>query len=189
MRCFAVPEREHGFPSLPDDLRKLRLNGRATDSQFAQNPLPVARAMGRALGLFHQATAASTLTSRTDEEATTALAVVESTEVYPAPFSRVRRETLAALLKNRPEGLRLVPTHGSPVVSAAVLTDSVVVFDDAGTTGLDPAERDLAIAIRSVAETFTSEVAATLLDGYVEVGGELPHGPTLDWYGVLAAFR
>ncbi len=174
---------------MPDDLRKLRLNGRATDSQFAQNPLPVARAMGRALGLFHQATAASTLTSRTDEEATTALAVVESTEVYPAPFSRVRRETLAALLKNRPEGLRLVPTHGSPVVSAAVLTDSVVVFDDAGTTGLDPAERDLAIAIRSVAETFTSEVAATLLDGYVEVGGELPHGPTLDWYGVLAAFR
>lgn len=182
-------EREHGFPSLRDDLLKLRLNGRATDSQFAQNPLPVARAMGRALGVFHQSSPAPTLTSRTDGEATSALSIVESSEVFPAPFSRVKRETLAALLKNRPQGLTLVPTHGSPVVSAAVLSDSVVTFDDAGTTGLDPAERDLAIAIRSVAEAFTSEVAATLLDGYVEVGGELPHGPTLDWYGVVAAFR
>ncbi len=174
---------------MQDDLLQLRLNGRATDAQFAQNPLPVARAMGRALGTFHGSTPVSTLTSRTDSEALHALGIVESGALFPAPFSRVKRETLAGLLKNRPEGLRLVPTHGSPVVAAAVLTDSVVIFDDAGTVGLDPAERDLAIAIRSVAETFTSEVAATLLDGYLECGGELPHGPTLDWYGVVAAFR
>ncbi len=174
---------------MQDELLQLRLNGRATDAQFAQNPLPIARAIGRALGVFHTSATPPFVESRTDSEASHALDVVESGAPFPAPFSRVRRETLIGLLQNRPEGLPLVPTHGSPIVAAAVLTDSVVIFDDAGTVGLDPAERDLAIAIRSVAETFTSEVSATLLEGYLERGGQLPHGPTLDWYGVVAAFR
>lgn len=174
---------------MQDELLQLRLNGRATDAQFAQNPLPIARAMGRALGVFHTAAPAGVVEARTDLEASHALAMVESGAPFPAPFTRVKKDTMVALLKNRPEGLTPVPTHGSPIVAAAVLTDSVVTFEDAGTVGFDPAERDLAIAIRSVAETFTSEVAATLLEGYLERGGQLPHGPTLDWYGVIAAFR
>jgi len=181
--------REHGSPLSPDELVRLRLNGRATDAKFAQNPLPIARAMGRALGELHGSEPDAFLGSRTNAEASAALAIVESGAAFPEPFSRVKAETLTELLKNQPQRSRLVPTHGAPVVRGAVLTNSVVVFDDAGTQGLDPAERDLAIAIRSVAETFTSEVAATLLDGYLERGGELPHGPTLDWYGVVAAFR
>ena len=115
--------------------------------------------------------------------------MVDRGELPPAPFDRVRPETLRAMLANRPDLSTPVFTHGSPIVSAAVLVDSVVTFEPAGTDGLDPAERDLAIAIRSIAETFTSEVAATFIEGYEEAGGTLPHGPTLDWYGVIAAFR
>jgi len=174
---------------LQDELLQLRLNGRANDAQFAQNPLPVARAMGRALGVLHGSSAPDDLEPRTDSEARAALAVVRSGATPPSPFSRVRHETLSAMLENRPSDLPWVLTHGAPIVNAAVLVDSVVTFEETGTWGLDPAERDLAIAIRSIAETFTSEVAATFLEGYVEEGGRLPHGPTLDWYGVVAAFR
>lgn len=177
------------MPDDDDPLVQLRLNGRATESQFAQNPLPVARAMGRALGLLHTSPVPAGLSPRTDSEAEAALALVEQGGDFPEPFSRVRPETLTALLRNRPVDVAQVHTHGSPIVGSAVLTDSIVTFDDHGTAGYDPAERDLAIAFRSVAETFTSEVAATLLEGYVEAGGSLPHGPTLDWYGVVAAFR
>lgn len=145
--------------------------------------------MGRALGVLHTSPVPHGLVAQTDIEAEAALEIVERGGPFPEPFSRVRRETLAALLRNRPTGVARVCTHGAPIVGAAVLTDSVVNFDDHGADGHDPAERDLAIAIRSVAETFTSEVAATLIDGYLESGGSLPHGPTLDWYGVVAAFR
>lgn len=168
---------------------QLRLNGRATDSQFAQNPLPVARAMGRALGVLHTSSIPAGLSSRTDEEAEHALDVVRAGGDFPAPFARVRQETLEGILMNRPDSSAVVYTHGTPIVAAAMLTDSVATFDDAGSAGADPAERDLAIAIRSIAERFTSEVAATFLEGYVEADGQLPHGPTLDWYGVVAAFR
>ena len=71
----------------------------------------------------------------------------------------------------------------------AVVVDSVVLFEPVGTEGLDPAERDLAIVIRSISETFTSEVSNAFIDGYLEAGGELPHAPTLDWYALIAAFR
>lgn len=174
---------------MPDELRRLRLNGRADEAQFAQNPLPIARAMGRALGALHTSSPPAGLGSATDGEATQALEAVRAGGAFPEPYARVRAETLEAILLNRPEGRPLVPTHGAPIVSYAVLTDSIVTFDDTNTSGLDPAERDLAIVIRSIAETFTSEVASTFLDGYLESGGELPHGPTLDWYSVVAAFR
>ena len=180
---------EQRFQSLPDELERLRLNGRATDAQFAQNPLPVARAMGRALALVHTSEPAEGLSERTDSEAASALALVNRGELPPAPFDRVKPDTLRQMLTNRPDRSAAVSTHGSPIVSSAVLVDSIVTFESAGTEGLDPAERDLSIAIRSIAETFTSEVAATFIEGYVEAGGELPHGPTLDWYGVVAAFR
>ena len=183
------PASEQRFRSLPDELEGLRLNGRATDAQFAQNPLPVARAMGRALAVLHLSIPSADLPARTPTEADAALASVARGELPPAPFDRVRPETLNTMLANRPDATNAVLTHGSPVVSAAVLTNSVVTFEPAGTEGFDPAERDLAIAIRSIAETFTSEVAATFIEGYEEAGGSLPHGPTLDWYGVVAAFR
>ncbi len=145
--------------------------------------------MGRALATLHLTEPPVGLTGRTNDEALAAVAMVERGELPPAPFDRVRPETLRSMLANRPDLSTAVLTHGAPIVSAAVLVDSVVTFEPAGTAGLDPAERDLSIAIRSIAETFTSEVAATFLDGYVEAGGALPHGPTLDWYGVVAAFR
>lgn len=171
---------------------EMLLNGRATDSQFAQNPLPIARAMGNALGQLHSSKPPVGLVSRTAEEVDNALGALERLdegESPPAPFGRVRIETLRAMLETIPDGRPLVPTHGAPIVSAAVLTDSVVTFDSLDAEGLDPAERDLAIVIRSISETFTSEVSATFLEGYLEGGGALPHGPTLDWYGLVAAFR
>lgn len=180
---------EQRSQSLPDELERLRLNGRATDAQFAQNPLPVARAMGRALAALHCSEPPADLAPRTNIEANAALEMVARGELPPAPFDRVRAETLQAMLANRPDTQNAVVTHGSPIVASAVLVDSIVTFESAGTEGFDPAERDLAIVIRSIAETFTSEVAATFVEGYEEAGGTLPHGPTLDWYGVVAAFR
>lgn len=168
------------------------LNGRANESQFAQNPLPVAHAMGVALGVLHSSPPPADLTGRTEAEARSALEALTSygpNDVPPAPFERVRVSILRDTLSNPPVDRPVVPTHGAPIVSAAVLTDSVVEFDPAGTEGLDPAERDLAIVIRSISEEFTGEVAATFLEGYLEGGGQLPHGPTLDWFGLVAAFR
>jgi aminoglycoside phosphotransferase len=180
---------EQRSQSLPDELERLHLSGRATDAQFAQNPLPVARAMGRALATLHCSNPPDGLAGRTDTEADAALEAVRRGDLPPAPFDRVKPETLTAMLDNRPDMSKAVLTHGAPIVSAVVLVDSVATFEPAGTEGLDPAERDLAIVIRSIAETFTSEVAATFIEGYEEAGGTLPHGPTLDWYGVVAAFR
>lgn len=168
------------------------VNGRANDSQFAQNPLPVTHAMGVALGVLHCSEPPEGLTSRTADEVQAALDILGGYgqgDTPPPPFARVRVETLHDMLTTPPVDRPLVLTHGAPVVAAAGIVDSVVHFDDAGTSGLDPAERDLAIVIRSISEEFTSEVAATFLEGYLEGGGELPHGPTLDWYGLVAAFR
>lgn len=165
------------------------MNGRATDGQFVQNPLPVARAMGRALGTFHTSPVPNAVVERTSAEVDTALEAVRSGVVPPKPFDRVRPETLIETLSERPTTEAPVFTHGAPIVSAVALVDGIASFDGDEAWGLDPAERDLAIAIRSIAETFTSEVAATFLEGYVEAGGALPHGPALDWYGVVAAFR
>jgi len=184
-----APESERRSQSLPDELERLRLNGRATDAQFAQNPLPVARAMGRALAALHQMPAPDGIVSRTDQEAAAALAALDTEQTPPAPFSRVSSEALRAHLETRPATGEPVTTHGAPVVARAVLVDSIVTFESADTEGFDPPERDLAIAIRSIAETFTSEVTATFLEGYEEAGGALPKGPALDWYALVAAFR
>jgi len=174
---------------LQDELLQLRLNGRASDSQFAQNPLPVARAMGRALAVLHAMPAPEGAVGRTESEVANARDVLESGVIAPEPFTRVRASSLIDFLASPPGESPLVWTHGAPLVRMAVLTDSVATYDDVGAYGLDPAERDLSITIRSIAETFTSEVSATFLEGYVERGGRLPHGPLLDWYGVVAAFR
>lgn len=165
------------------------MNGRATDSQFAQNPLPIARAMGIALARFHQSPVPNGLTSRTDEEVANALSILDGGATPPAPFTRYSPSALTTQLGQRPQGTGPVHTHGAPVVDSAVLVDSIVTFESAGCEGFDAPERDLAIVIRSIAETFTSEVAATFIEGYVETGGELPKAPALDWYGLVAAFR
>jgi len=174
---------------LPDELERLALNGRATDSQFAQNPIPIARAMGQALALLHSQEVPADLRSRTEQEIGNVRDALASGEPLPAVFSRVRPESIEAMIDAPPKAPRRVVTHGSPVVSAAVLVDSVVTFEPAGTVGFDPPERDLAIVVRSIAETFTSEVARPFLEGYEANGGQLPRADVLDWYSVLAAFR
>lgn len=168
-----------------------RVNGRASDSQFAQNPLPLVHAMGLSLAALHVGNTDG-LVPKTPTEVDgglSFLAALGDTERPPAPYGRVRPSVLKEMLETPPTERRLVATHGAPIVDAAVVVDSVVVFESAGTEGLDPAERDLAIIIRSISETFTSEVCTAFLDGYLEGGGEMPHGPTLDWYALLAAFR
>ncbi len=145
--------------------------------------------MGRALGELHTNAQRADVGSRTAEEVARARLAIQADTPLPAPFTRVGRTALLAMLDSVPDSSAAVLTHGSPVVDVVVLNDSVAVFEPCGTEGWDPPERDLAIVIRSIAETFTSEVARTFLDGYEEAGGRLPHGPTLDWYGLLAAFR
>lgn len=145
--------------------------------------------MGRALAALHATERPADLEPRTPAELEGARVALESDRPLPAPFTRVSRDALRTMLEIVPEGSAPVLTHGSPIVDLAVLEDSVVTFEPRETEGWDPPERDLAIVMRSIAETFTSEVARTFLDGYEEAGGRLPHGPTLDWYGLLAAFR
>ena len=160
-----------------------RVNGRASDSQFAQNPLPIAHAMGLSLAALHCSGDTSDLEPRTPTEVEGGLAVLDGlgdSGRPPAPYARVRPSVLREMLETAPTVHTRVRTHGAPIVDAAVVVDSVVTFESAGTEGLDPPERDLAILFRSVAETFTSEVCTAVLDGYLEGGGELPDGPTLD---------
>ena len=145
--------------------------------------------MGIALARFHQSPVPDGLDGRTDEEVANALSVVEAGGTPPSPFTRVSLSAITEHLSTRPEGSALVHTHGAPIVANAVLVDSVVTFESAGCEGLDAPERDLAIVIRSIAETFTSEVTSAFLDGYVETGGALPKSLALDWYGVVAAYR
>lgn len=174
---------------MQDELERLRLNGRATDSQFAQNPLPVARAMGRALASIHTTTSSDELSPQTPAEIENVRSAVSAGQRHPHPYTRVSGEAVLALLDMAPNASPPVATHGAPLVESAVLVDSVVTFESAGTEGFDPPERDLAIVIRSIAETFTSEVARTFLEGYEEAGGQPPRPQALDWYGLLAAFR
>ena len=82
-----------------------------------------------------------------------------------------------------------MPTHGAPVVASIELRGGEAFFDEAGSGGLDPAERDLAIALRSIAETFAPEATVSFLDAYEAAGGVTPQAATLDWYAVVAAFR
>lgn len=193
--------RERGFRSLPDEpvmptatalpaeVVRLGLNGRATDSQFAQNPLPVLTSMGVALAQHHQRSIAG-LKSKTTTEVEAALRSIESGIPLPYPFDRARPETIVRTLEAGPPAARpSVCCHGSPVVSCAILTDSVTSFEGSDGAGADPAERDLAIVLRSIAETFAPEASRTFLDAYELGGGALPDGPTLDWYGLVAAFR
>jgi len=175
---------------LPADLVRLRLNGTATDSQFAQNPIPVIQSMGHALAELHGEPVDPGLPSATPDEVAGALAHLERGDVPPAPFTRVSPDTLRTMLATAPTPAGPpVRTHGSPIASLAQLTDSRTTFVDAATWGRDPAERDLAIVLRSLAETFAAEATLAFLDAYVESGGQMPDGPTLDWYGLLAAFR
>ena len=174
---------------MPDELERLGLNGRATDSQFAQNPLPVAQAMGRAMALFHQRPRPDDLEPRTAVEVEGVRNAVGDGGSFPSPFTRVSGDAILAALDAPPVAGDSVVTHGSPIVEAVVLVDSVATFEPAGTDGFDPPERDLAIVIRSLAETFAPEVARTFIDGYEEAGGDLPKALAIDWYGLLAAFR
>jgi len=174
---------------LPAELVRLRLTGTATDSQFAQNPIPVIQSMGHAMADLH-ASDGSELVPATPTEVSAALAALDSDAPVPAPFTRVSHATLRSMLENVPESMgEPVRTHGSPIASLARLQNSETTFDDVGTWGWDPPERDLAIVLRSLAETFAAEATLAFLDAYVESGGRLPDGPTLDWYGLIAAFR
>ncbi len=180
---------EPKFPSLPAELAQLKLTGRATDSQFAQNPLPLARALGIGLAGFHSSTVPEGLEPRTPAETDNALRWLDSEDPLPAPFTRVSHAAVRSQLSTPPTVSAPVVTHGAPIVANVTLDNSVAHFDESDVLGFDPPERDLSIAIRSISETFTGEVAITFLDAYVEAGGGQPLGLALDWYGVLAAFR
>ena len=175
---------------LPADLVRLRLTGTATDSQFAQNPIPVIQSMGHAMAELHAEPVDADLPSATPDEVAAALAHLDRGDPPPAPFTRVSPDTLRSMLATTPTlAGPSVRTHGSPIAALAKLTDSRTTFVDAGSWGRDPAERDLAIVLRSLAETFAAEATVAFLDAYIESGGTMPDGPTLDWYGLIAAFR
>ena len=174
---------------LPADLVRLRLNGVATDAQFAQSPIPVIQSMGHAMAELH-AEPVGALTPATPGEVAAALAHLDRGDPLPPPFTRVRPETLRHMLEVAPpDPGPAVRTHGAPIAANAQLVDSRTIWTDANAWGSDPAERDLAIVLRSLAETFAAEATMAFLDAYVESGGRLPDGPTLDWYGLVAAFR
>lgn len=174
---------------MPDERERLGLNGRATDSQFAQNPLPVVEAMGRALALLHQQPLPDGLEPRTPAEVANVREVVASGGTFPSPFARVSGEAIVAMLDAPPMATSSVVTHGAPIVESVVLVDSVATFESAKTEGFDPPERDLSIVVRSLAETFAPESARTFIESYEQAGGVLPSAQTLDWYALLAAFR
>lgn len=178
---------EPGSPLSQADLARLRLNGRATEPQFAQNPLPVVESMGYALAELHSSSIAG-LEARTPAEVEVALRQAAS-DPMPHPYTWASGDTVRAMLRAGPPGeLPVVRTHGAPTVAHAVLKDSVASFDESA-EGADPAERDLAIALRSIAETFSPEATRTFLDAYEEGGGRMPVPAVLDWYALLAAFR
>jgi len=143
--------------------------------------------MGYALADFHSGSIEG-LASTTATEVDAAL-VQAASEPMPHPFTWASADTVRAMLRaGAPGEIPFVRTHGAPTVSHTVLDDSVASFD-APVEGADPAERDLAIALRSIAETFSPEATRTFLDAYEEGGGRLPVPAVLDWYALLAAFR
>ena len=145
--------------------------------------------MGRSLALLHQREPDKALGSRTLDEVENVRRSVTEGRAYPAPYERVGGQAIIEWLDTTPPANDPVWTHGSPVVASALVVDSAVSYEPGGEDGFDPPERDLAIVLRSIAETFTSEVARTFLDGYQEAGGCEPESAALDWYGLLAAFR
>lgn len=172
-----------------DELDRLRLNGRATESQFAQNPLPIIEAIGISLARFHAQPTVG-VDPRTPGEVVDALGIIATGEV-PRPYEWASAETVTEMFENGPPpgaGVS-VCTHGAPVVDNVVLVDSVAVFEGDEYVGADPPERDLSILIRSIAETFAPEATGAFLDAYEEAGGTAPNPIALDWYALLAAFR
>jgi hypothetical protein len=147
----------------------------------------VVEAMGYALAEFHSGPVKE-LAAQTPTEVAAALEQAAS-EPMPHPYTWASGDTVRPMLRaGAPGDLPVVRTHGAPTVGNAVLEDSVASFDEP-TEGADPAERDLAIALRSIAETFSPEATRTFLDAYEEGGGRLPVPAVLDWYALLAAFR
>lgn len=144
--------------------------------------------MGYALAEVH-GRSNEELPPRTQAEVDSALKAA-ATEPMPHPYTWASGDTVRAMLSEGvPGDVPAVWTHGAPTVANTELANSVATFDDTGTDGSDPAERDLAIALRSIAETFSPEATRTFLDAYEEGGGRLPHAATLDWYALVAAFR
>lgn len=172
-----------------DELDRLCLNGRATESQFAQNPLPIIEAIGIGLARFHTQPTIG-VRSRTPDEVADALGIIATGEV-PRPYEWASVNTVVEMFETGPPPTAgaSVCTHGAPIVDSVVLVDSVAVFEGDEHVGVDPPERDLSIVIRSIAETFAPEATGAFLDAYEEAGGTAPNPVALDWYALLAAFR
>lgn len=189
MRSCADLAPVRAFPLSPADPRSA-LSGRATDARFAQNPIPVLEAMGEALARHHLLPVPRALRPATAEDVAGALAVIDSGGPQPRPYETVDPDTIRRALRHPPDvAVEPVVTHGAPVVAVVTLQGGRASFDDTGTTGLDPAERDLAIALRSIAETFAPEATVAFLDAYEGAGGSAPDAARLDWYALVAAFR
>lgn len=181
-----APAPEPASPLLPADDPGLP---RVSDPRYAQNAAPVLAAMGKALAELHLCEPPPDLAIRTDGEVADALHALDRGEPSPRPYERSRADTIRAALNNRPDPGRAVLTHGAPVVANARVDGDVVVFDEADCVGLDPPERDLAIALRSIAETFASEATLPFVEAYLAAGGAPPDSARLDWYALVAAFR
>lgn len=173
---------------------------RLDDPSLAQDPLPAIEAFGVLLAEFHNGS--------TNKEPRTPIDLIEARETLselhpdgphphlPTPYNRIAAQALAERLDNQPKSnVGIGPTHGAAIVGFVTVTKqgsdgpwqaSLLPSDS---EGRDPAERDLAIAARSVAETFAPEAVATLLAGYEQAGGRLPDAALLDWYAMVAALR
>lgn len=167
----------------------------ATDPIFAQDPVPVVRGIAQALAALHCGDAESSgppeVITQTPVEVEAALTKLRSGAELPHPYERNTPDTLAARLEEL-VALDTPPvlTHGTPVVAAAMVdAEGAVELVERGSWGWDPPERDLAIAFRSVAESFAPEAAGALLEAYVDAGGQDPDGHVLDGYALLAAWR
>ena len=173
---------------------------RLDDASLAQDPLPAIEAFGVVLAELHS--------GATNEAPRTPVDLVEARQTVgelqpdgphphlPTPYNRLPVQALAERLDKQPSSNAPVgPSHGAPVVGLVTVTktDSDGLWQaslvQSGCEGRDPAERDLAIAARSVAETFAPEAVASLLAGYERAGGRLPDAALLDWYAMVAALR
>lgn len=173
---------------------------RLDDPGLAQDPLPAIEAFGEALAYFHQQP--GVVSSRTDEDVAEARMTLRglergiSPDTLPVPYNRIPGSLLGDRLEARPP-LAHVPvfaTHGSPTVSAVTVRQAdgkswTAHLSPSDVVGLDPAERDLSIAVRSVAETFAAEAVASFMIGFERVSERLPASALLDWYALVAALR
>lgn len=177
------------------------VNTRLDDSSLAQDPLPAIEAFGEALAHFHQqARVVEGRTAVDTVEAELTLSRLSngiSPDTLPTPYNRIPVEVLANRLAARPEPgqRRPVVTHGAPIVGMVTVTQRPdgqgwqAHLEPSDTEGADPAERDIAIAARSIAETFASEAVASFMIGYERAGGQLPNPELVDWYALVAALR